>query len=348
MASMTLRSLLLPLLSLASFSILLAPAAGADHATDLVAELQALRSRSPSGVIHLDDDAVSRFLTSAPSPHPYSLVVFFDATQLRNRPDLHLPQLRSEFALVSAAFASRHRSDPATLSRVFFCDIEFGESQRSFQLFGVSSLPHVRHVGPAVANLRDSEPTHQSDFSRLAESMAEFVEAKTGFPVGHIDRPPLVSGRQMALLAVVALIAAPFLIRRVLRGDTLLHDPKFWVAMAVFVYFFSVSGSMHNIIRNTPMFLSDMEDPRKLVFFYQGSGMQLGAEGFAIGFLYTVVGLMLALVTHGLVWVKNTTVQRAVVLVALVISFWAVKKVVYLDNWKTGYGVHAYWPSGWS
>uniref|UniRef100_A0A1D1YHH6 Uncharacterized protein ZK686.3 n=1 Tax=Anthurium amnicola TaxID=1678845 RepID=A0A1D1YHH6_9ARAE len=345
--SRPLLRLLVFLLPLAAAFFLLTPRARADHAADLVADLQAMRAQSPSGVIHLDDRAVSRFLTSAPSPRPYSLVVFFDAAQLRSRPDLRLPQLRSEFGLVSDAFAARHRSDPAALSRVFFCDIEFGESQSSFALFGVSSLPHVRHVGPAAANLKDSETMRQSDFSGLAESMAEFVEAKTGFPVGPIDRPPVVSGRRLALLAAAALILAPFLVRRVIAGNTLLHEPQIWVAFAVFVYFFSVSGAMHNIIRNMPMFLPDREDPTKLVFFFQGSGMQLGAEGFAVGFLYTVVGLMMALATHGLVWVRNPTLQRVAMLIAMSISFWAVRKVVYLDNWKTGYSVHAYWPSRW-
>lgn len=75
--------------------------------------------------------------------------------------------------------------------------------------------------------------------------------------------------------------------------------------------------------------------------------MQLGAEGFAVGFLYTIVGLMLAVVTHVLVKVRNVTAQRIIMVVALLVSFWAVKKVIYLDNWKTGYGVHGYWPSSW-
>lgn len=96
------------------------------------------------------------------------------------------------------------------------------------------------------------------------------------------------------------------------------------------------------------MFLADRNDPGKLVFFYQGSGMQLGAEGFAIGFLYTIVGLLLAFVTRVLVVVRNRNVQRGVMTFALLVSFWAVRKVVYLDNWKTGYGVHAFWPSSWS
>jgi len=96
------------------------------------------------------------------------------------------------------------------------------------------------------------------------------------------------------------------------------------------------------------MFLVDRNDPSKLVFFYQGSGMQLGAEGFAVGFLYTVVGLLLAFTTHGLVRVSNVSVQRVVMIFALLVSFLAVKQVVYLDNWKTGYGIHGFWPSSWN
>lgn len=95
------------------------------------------------------------------------------------------------------------------------------------------------------------------------------------------------------------------------------------------------------------MFLTDRNDPNKVVFFYQGSGMQLGAEGFAIGSLYTVVGLLLGFVTHVLVRVRSLGVQRGFMAVAILVSYWAVRKVIYLDNWKTGYGIHGFWPSSW-
>jgi len=157
----------------------------------------------------------------------------------------------------------------------------------------------------------------------------------------------MISRKQLGLLAAMMVILAPFLVKRVLAGDTLLQDSKLWLALSVFVYFFSVSGAMHNIIRKMPMFLADRNDPSKIIFFYQGSGMQLGAEGFVVGFLYTVVGLLLAFVTHFLVRVRSVTVQRVFMIIALLASFWAVKKVIYLDNWKTGYGVHAFWPSSW-
>ncbi|KAH7662174.1 Oligosaccharyl transferase complex subunit OST3/OST6 protein [Dioscorea alata] len=149
------------------------------------------------------------------------------------------------------------------------------------------------------------------------------------------------------LLIAALLASAPFVIKRVLAGDTILHDRKLWMSLAVFVYFFSVSGTMHNIIRKMPMFISDRNDPGKPVFFYQGSGMQLGAEGFAIGFLYTAVGVALAATTHGLVRLKNVKAQRGYMLVAMIVAYWAVSKVIYLDNWKTGYSIHAYWPTSW-
>ncbi|KAK7357517.1 hypothetical protein VNO80_16806 [Phaseolus coccineus] len=309
-----------------------------------VSELLSLQSRSKSGIIRLNDQSLSRFLTSVKTPRPYSIILFFDAAQIHDKPELRLTELRNELAIVSSSFLT---NNPSSSSKLFFCDIEFKESQLSFSQFGVNALPHIRLIGPNMA-LKDSEPMDQGDFSRLAESMAEFVEAKTKISVGPIHRPPVFSRNQLILIAVVILIWIPFFIKKVITGQTLLHDPKVWLAGSVFVYFFSVSGAMHNIIRKMPMFLVDRNDPSKLVFFYQGSGMQLGAEGFAVGSLYTVVGLLLAFLTHGLVRVRNVTVQRVVMIFALLVSFLAVKQVVHLDNWKTGYGIHGFWPSSWN
>ncbi|XP_068664768.1 probable dolichyl-diphosphooligosaccharide--protein glycosyltransferase subunit 3B [Aristolochia californica] len=317
----------------------------ADSDSDRVAELLHLQSQSKTGVIYLDDITLRRFLI--PQPRSYSFIIFFDAVQFRDKPDLHITELKSEFELVASSFITNNQGLPSA-SKVFFCDIEFKESQSSFALFGVNSLPHVRHVGPSIRNLKDSEPMDQSDFSRLADSMAEFVESKTQVSVGPIIRPPLVSKKQLVFLVVCLIISTPFLIKKVLAAETPLHDHKVWMAGALFVYFFSVAGAMYNIIRKTPMFLADRNDPARLIFFHQGSGMQLGAEGFAVGFLYTVVGLLLGFVTHALVRLRNQKLQRGFMLFAILVSFWAVRKVIYLDNWKTGYGVHAFWPSSWA
>ncbi|GAB4826642.1 Probable dolichyl-diphosphooligosaccharide--protein glycosyltransferase subunit 3B [Ancistrocladus abbreviatus] len=176
--------------------------------------------------------------------------------------------------------------------------------------------------------------------------MAEFIESKTEIPVGPSHRPPMFSTKHISFFEAVLIIWAPFAIKKITAGEILLHDYKFWLFGVIFVYFFSVSGTMFNIIRKMPMFVADRSDPTKLVFFYQGSGMQLGAEGFAVGFLYTVVGLRLAFMTHGVHEIRNVMAQRILMAAVMIISFWAVRKVIYLDNWKTGYGVHAYWAIG--
>ncbi|CAN1160725.1 Probable dolichyl-diphosphooligosaccharide--protein glycosyltransferase subunit 3B [Linum perenne] len=311
---------------------------------DLVADLLSLQSQSKSGVIHLDDHSISRYLTSTKTPRPYSLLVFFDAKQLHDKSELRLQELRREFSLLASSFITNNPNN----GKVFFCDIEFKESQSTFSLFGVQSLPHIRLISPDVKNPKQSEQMDQGDFSRMAESMAEFVESRTKISVGEIHRPPLISRTQLGFIIAFLLLWTPYAVKKVIAGQTLLHDPKLWLAGSVFIYFFSVSGAMHNIIRKMPMFMVDRNDPNKLVFFYQGSGMQLGAEGFAVGFLYTLVGLLLALMTHGLDKVKNVTTQRVTMIAALLVCFWSVNKVVYLDNWKTGYGIHTFWPRSWS
>uniref|UniRef100_A0A5B6ZIE2 Dolichyl-diphosphooligosaccharide--protein glycosyltransferase subunit 3B n=1 Tax=Davidia involucrata TaxID=16924 RepID=A0A5B6ZIE2_DAVIN len=315
--------------------------------SDRVAELLTLQSQSQSGVIHLNDHLISRFITSSKPPRSFSLLIFFDAVQLHDKSELRLKDLRAEFAALASSYITNNKDTPSE-SKLFFCDIEFKESQSTFALFAVNALPHIRLVGPSAKSLKDdSLQMDAGDFSRLAESMSEFIESKTQLTVGPIHRPSIVSKKQLMFILAALLICSPFIVKKVLAGETLLHDSKVWLAGAVFVYFFSVSGAMHNIIRKMPMFLEDRNDPSKLIFFYQGSGAQLGAEGFAVGFLYTIVGLLLAFVTHLLVRVRDRTAQRLVMIAALFVSFWAVKKVVFLDNWKTGYGIHAYWPSSW-
>ncbi|CAA0826533.1 Probable dolichyl-diphosphooligosaccharide--protein glycosyltransferase subunit 3B [Striga hermonthica] len=321
---------------------LISPPASA--ASPIVSELSDLQSRSPSGVIHLTDALLRRILSS-PTPRPFHAVIFFDARKLHSKPDLQLPTLKSEFALVSSTFLS---NNPAQKTLIFFFEIDFDESQSSFALFDVNSLPHVRLLPPSAANPKsDSVAMDASDFSRLAESMADFISSRTNLPVGPISRPPIISKTQIFIVIAAILIWTPFFIKKLIAGNTIFHEKSTWMAGAIFVYFFSVSGTMFNVIRKMPLFLVDRNNPDRLVFFYKGSGMQLGVEGFAVGFLYTVVGLLLAFVVHGLVLVKNRAVQRLLTMLALIVSVWAVREVVFLDHWKTGYGVRFYWPSSW-
>uniref|UniRef100_A0A0C9S5K5 TSA: Wollemia nobilis Ref_Wollemi_Transcript_18907_1256 transcribed RNA sequence n=1 Tax=Wollemia nobilis TaxID=56998 RepID=A0A0C9S5K5_9CONI len=313
---------------------------------ELVEELMSMQESSSGGVIHLNDASLQKYAGRAKG-RSYSLVIFFDAEQMKDNADLRLGELRQEFQLMASTFINNNRGQPSG-RKVFFCDMEFKESQASFSMLGVNSLPHIRHVGPGNAKLKESEVMPQDGSARAAESMAAFVESKTKLSVGTIERPPAVTKKQAVFIAAALLAAAPFVVKQIAAGNTPVHEPKVWLAGAVFVYFFSVSGAMYNIIRKMPLFMADRQDPSKVVFFFQGSGMQLGAEGFAVGFLYTLVGLLLAFVTHVVPHVRSQNVQRLLMLVAMTLSFWAVKKVISLDHWKTGYAIHGFWPSSWN
>lgn len=98
-----------------------------------------------------------------------------------------------------------------------------------------------------------------SDFAGHAESMAAFVESKAKLTVGRIHRPPIISKKQLMFVIAIILIWAPFLVKKLISGQTFLHNKSLWMAGAISVYFFSVSGSMHNIIRKMPMFLVGLE-----------------------------------------------------------------------------------------
>ncbi|KAL6546726.1 hypothetical protein OROMI_022447 [Orobanche minor] len=322
---------------------LLGPPASVTSSESIISEFSALQSQSPDGVIHLTDALLRRIL-SLPTPRPFHFIVFFDAKKLHSKPELALRTLKSEFSLVSSSYQS-HNPDKKSL---FFFEIEFDESQASFALFGINTLPNIRIIPPSASDLKtESMSMEASDYSRLAESMAEFIDSRTNLSVGPIGRPPVLSKTQFGLITAAVLISIPFFVKRLILGDTILHEKSTWMAGAIFVYFFSVSGTMFNIIRKMPLFLVDRQHPDKLVFFHQGSGMQLGAEGFAVGFLYTIVGLLMAFVVHVLDGVRSRAVQRLLMVFALIVSVWAIREVIFLDNWKTGYGVHGYWPSRW-
>jgi oligosaccharyltransferase complex subunit gamma len=76
--------------------------------------------------------------------------------------------------------------------------------------------------------------------------------------------------------------------------------------------------------------------------------MQLGTEGFVVGFLYTIVGVLLGFVTHFAPMMRSKVPQRVVMLFVITVSVVAVRKVIALDNGKTGYWIHAFWPTGWT
>ncbi|KAF5820836.1 putative oligosaccharyl transferase complex, subunit OST3/OST6 [Helianthus annuus] len=330
-----------PLILLLLLLILTHPTA----ADPIVSYLHSLRSQSPSGIIHLNQTLTN--LIFKPTTRSFHLIIFFDALKLHNQPEPNLKSIKSEFTLVSNSFLINNQNTPSLL-KLFFCDVELSESKHNFLRFGVQALPDIRIV-PANANdlKSDSIRIHIGDFSGLAESIAESIDLKTGISIGTIHHPPICSKTQFGLIIVGLLIWLPFMTKRIITSNTMFHNKRIWICGTMFVYFFSVSGYMFILIRRIPLFVMDKNDPDGVMFFYKGRAMQFGAEGLCVGFLFTVVGLLLSLVTRIVVRMKDSMMQRLAMVSAMVVSFWAVKQVVRLNHWKTGYAIHTYLPSSW-
>uniref|UniRef100_A0A2C9U4Q3 Thioredoxin domain-containing protein n=1 Tax=Manihot esculenta TaxID=3983 RepID=A0A2C9U4Q3_MANES len=204
---------LLLLATLLSFFVSLTTSASDPE--ELVNELLSLQSQSKTGVIHLDDNSISRFLTSTKTPRPYSLLIFFDATHLHDKHELRLQYLHDEFSLVASSFILNNPDkSSASYAKLFFCDVEFKESESSFSLFGVDAVPNIRLVGPNVKNPKDSDEVEQGDVPGTAELMSDFVESSIKVSVGPIHRPPFLSTKQLGLLFVVFSIWTPFMVKK--------------------------------------------------------------------------------------------------------------------------------------
>ncbi|KAK9994618.1 hypothetical protein SO802_024321 [Lithocarpus litseifolius] len=151
-----------------------------------------------------------------------------------------------EFSLLAQSFIANNPNPSPSTPNLFFYYIEFRKYQQSFALFGVNALPHILLVA-SHQSPKQSEQMDQGDFSRLVESMADFVQAKTKLTVSPIHRPPFLSTRLLGFVVVTTLIWIPFTIKKIVKGKTLLHDPKLWLVGSVFIYFFSIFDAMHNI-----------------------------------------------------------------------------------------------------
>lgn len=323
------------------------PSCAADERAN---ELRGLLSGSKDGIIRLNDETFGRFVKGL-QPRTYGIVLFFDAVRMHGNHELKLPGLRKEFSMAAKAYATKYLADDDASrsdshSPVFFCDIEFGQSEKIFHSLSINSLPMVRFFPPGAKSTKAVE----MDFQKLpqsAEGFVAFLKSAAAVDVGPIERPPAVSKQQMGFLGAVLIVIAPFVIRFLVTRHTPFHEPSTWCIFGLAIYFFSVSGGMFNIIRGMPMFVPDHQRPGKFTYFYSGGGAQFGVEGFTLGALYTVVGLLAAFVTYVAPKIRNGWVQRPLLLLALAVAAASVRQVVQLDNRKTGYSIHGFWPKAW-
>ena len=316
--------------------------------TQALAELRRLRKASPDGVVQLDAARFDRLASGL--ARPYSLVIFLTANHMLNKPGLGLKGMRKEFGRMAKALRAAG-ADDAALDAVFPAVLEFSQARPAFQRMGATSLPWVVALRPSVPVAddggkigldADDSMTHETYGHKhwAADDFVRFVRDRCPGAAGAPGVPPPPS----AAPAIVAAVLATLLLVGVPAGwkfynSPLAAHPALWTVGALVIYWFSVSGGMHNIIRGMPMVAPNRDGTVRL--FLDQSG-QLGAEGFIMGTLYTTVGLAFAFVAYAVPRLAAEQTRRIAGFVALAVAWFAYTRVVSIHQWKTGFSWHTY------
>ena len=179
-------------------------------------------------------------------------------------------------------------------------------------------------------------------------------------PVSHPVRSLLAGG-----MLAYTLYYAPFM-----------KNLGLWTAGVLFVYWFSVSGGMHNIIRGVPLYYPDQNGKIKAcvflsikchaitfwlwakgkealwvftpgacslpqVFMPQNQG-QLGLEGFIMGMLYLLFGLSVAFLTRFVPRLASASHRRVLSYTCVAFAAVVFNQIVSIYTWKTGYRWRTY------
>lgn len=79
---------------------------------------------------------------------------------------------------------------------------------------------------------------------------------QTGVVVGPIERPSLLKSPLFPLLAVAVVAGWAWLAYNLYYAD-FMKNRAIWTFGTIFVFWFAVSGGMHNIIRGVPFYYVD-------------------------------------------------------------------------------------------
>ena len=214
-----------------------------------------LATKSKGNIITLDDATFNYYAQS--KPRPYSLIVFFTAAHPKFKCSI-CKQIDQEMSLVAQTYmqsCASKKEDP----NVFFLRLDYESAQKTFQSYGVSSVPLVFHIGPMVTTDKAGKDhnIHARDRYQVpptvdAESIASFLRDRTGVSV-EIKRSMI--GSYILLLVVFGVLLA--LVRPVINSLpfwlNLVRRKGLWGVASAGIYTCAISGLIFDIIRSPQM-----------------------------------------------------------------------------------------------
>lgn len=167
-----------------------------------------------------------------------------------------------------------------------------------------------------------------------ANDIGSFVAVTCGYSPGDLSAAGAASRSRLLPLFTLFFLAGALYVGVKLYYAPFMRWLPLYVLGGLFIFWFSVSGGMFNIIRGVPLVGYDPRT-RNARLFMDGSG-QLGAEGFIMGTHYLAFGVLVALFTRVLPTVKDNASRRAAGYTMLLLAFVLMVSVLNSHIWKTG------------
>lgn len=257
---------------------------------------------------------------------------------MRNHGKIQLAKVLREYDLASTTYAAHLKGTPAEGS-VVFAVMEYVRDRELFGRLGVTSLPYMSIVPPSQPvtadhplSLSPSQIKTDAGYPWMAETIVSWVAEVSGLPAPPIERQPLVSPRLVPVLTLLVVTCLGYAGFR-LAQQPLLQRREVYAVGALFVFWFSFSGGMHNIIRGMPlMYYSKRRGGLQL--FMKSTG-QLGAEGYSMGTMYILAALSTAGLVHVLPKVQSAAARRRWGFLLLGVAVFAMRVLMTTHSWKT-------------
>eukprot|EP01033_Poteriospumella_lacustris_P006070 gene6070-4359_t len=239
-------------------------------------------------------------------------------------------------SLVAQAYNKQSKDD----QQVFFVRLDYESAPKTFQSYGVQSVPMLFHIPPSVSADKagkdysvSARDKYQIPASPDAESIAGFLRDRTGVSV-EIKRSMIMS---YVLLAVVFAIMAA-LVKPVINSLptilALVRNTGLWAVVSAGVYTCAISGLIFDIIRQPQMYYANPQTGQ-IMFFYPQSGNQFVVEGFVVGFLNLACSIALIAVAVFLPKIKDPqtrNIAMGVGIFAFIFCFRSVRSLYIMKN----------------
>ena len=303
-----------------------------------VAKLLSIQRNSSSGYLTLSSESFDKLIDGA--SRPYSVFVFGDALKFHNSKTLALAKRLKAFSTVAKTFINTHAGTDFE-DKAVFVRLVHETAKDSFGRLGIKGLPYLVHIPPSLEIRQGSSisiPSRNSMTAAPAEEwspveIGAFVAATCGISPGDLSMAGLQERSRFLPVFVLLFLAVASIVGFKVSQSAIVRWTPLYIVGGLFVFWFSLSGGMYNIIRGVPLIGMDPRT-RKPKAFMEGSG-QMGAEGFIMGTLVMAFGMLVFAFTKVVPMIEDSKSRRATSYGIMVVGFFLFNWITGMHEWKS-------------